>query len=257
MAIADIDKPRSTDATDSVEKGDYPRATTGVVVGSITAFIGFFFLMMSFCSPYWIESYEESRSNFKNMGIWQYCFHDYVYPGYQFPRKFTGCHNIFSHEYYVIREWLLPGWLMSVQAFVTMAFILTITSLSILSLVIIRLPLKGVLQYEWILIRVSYLCTVVSSLFMFFAVAIFGGCAYRRDWLMYPKFNVLGWSYALAVVTFFLLGIAALILHREAKQAYDLRGEQKNLVMQMEMQEPGYQVPRHHQSQSRSLQGYI
>jgi len=92
---------------------------------------------------------------------------------------------------------------------------------------------------------------------MFLAVCIFGGCAYRRDWLMYPKFNVLGWSYALAVVTFMLLGLAALILQREAKQAYEARGEQKNLVMQMEMQEPGYQPPRHHHSQSRSLQGYI
>lgn len=97
----------------------------------------------------------------------------------------------------------------------------------------------------------------IAALFMFLAVCIFGGCAYRRDWLMYPKFNVLGWSYALAVVTFMLLGLAALILQRESRQAYEARGEQKNLVMQMEMQEPGYQPPRHHHSQSRSLQGYI
>lgn len=92
---------------------------------------------------------------------------------------------------------------------------------------------------------------------MFLAVAIFGGCAYRRDWLMYPKFNVLGWSYALAVVTFMLLALAAIIFRRESKEAYEMRGEQKNLVMQMEMQEPGYHPSRHHHhSQSRSL-GYI
>lgn len=78
---------------------------------------------------------------------------------------------------------------------------------------------------------------------------------------MYPKFNVLGWSYALAVVTFILLGMAGLIFHREAREAYEIRGEQKNLVMQMEMQEPGsrlgYPVDRHHHSTSRSLHGYI
>jgi len=251
-------KQQSRDTTDtSMEKGEYPRATNGVVLGAIVGFVGFFVMMMAFCSPYWIESYEETRSSFKNMGLWEYCFKNFVYPYYQLPRQFTGCHNIFSHEYYVIREYLLPGWLMSVQAFVTMAFILTFVVLSILALVIIRLPLKGVLQYEWILIRISYLCTAISSVFMFLGVAIFGGCAYRRDWLMYPKFNVLGWSYALAVLTFMILGVAALILHREARLAYDQRGEQKNLVMQMEMQEPGYQAPKHHHSQSRSLQGYI
>lgn len=52
---------------------------------------------MSFCSPYWIESYDESFSSFKNMGLWEYCFKDFYYPYYQFPRKFNGCHNIFSH----------------------------------------------------------------------------------------------------------------------------------------------------------------
>ncbi|XP_013118424.1 uncharacterized protein LOC106095678 [Stomoxys calcitrans] len=251
-------KQQSTDTTDTgVEKNDYPRATNGVVFGAIITFVGYFFMMMSFCSPYWIESYEESRSSFKNMGLWQYCFKDFTYPNYQFPRKFTGCHNIFSHEYYVIREWLLPGWLMSVQAFVTLSFIIIFFILIILALIVIRLPLKFVLQYEWLLVRISYLGTTISSVFMFLAVCVFGGCAYRRDWLMYPKFNVLGWSYALAVVTFILLGLAALIFHREARQAYEIRGEQKNLVMQMEMQEPGYQADRHHHSTSRSLHGYI
>lgn len=61
------------------------------------AYVGSLFLMMSFVSPYWIESYSESFSSFKNMGLWEYCFKDFYYPYYQFPRKFNGCHNIFSH----------------------------------------------------------------------------------------------------------------------------------------------------------------
>lgn len=159
----------------------------------------------------------------------------------------------------MIREYLVPGWLISVQFLVTVAFVLTMISMSILSLVIVRWPLKAVLQYEWIYIRTAFICIAVSSLFMFLGVVIFGSCAYRRDWLMYPKFNVLSWSYALAVVSFILLGLGGLILHRESKSAYEVRGEAKNLVMQMEMQEPGFQQSRHHHSQSvsRSLQGYI
>ncbi|KAH8419796.1 hypothetical protein KR009_002685 [Drosophila setifemur] len=255
--MRELNKQQSQDTTDGVEKGDYPRATNGIVFGAIVTFASFFVLMMSFCSPYWIESYIETRTSFKNMGLWQYCFKDFVYPKYQFTKMFTGCHNIFSHYFYVIREYLLPGWLMAVQGFVTMSFIIVFLVLLMLSMTIIRLPLKPVLQYEWLLVRFSFFGTAASSLFMFLAVCIFGGCAYRRDWLMYPKFNVLGWSYAFAVVTFMLLFVATLILHREARQAFEARGEQKNLVMQMEMQQPGYQPPRHHHSQSRSLQNYI
>lgn len=247
-------------ANESKESNEYPKATSGVIIASLVAYIGAIFLLMAFCSPYWIESYEETHSSFKNMGLWEYCFKNFVYPNYQFPRYFTGCHNIFSDEYYVIREWLVPGWLMAVQAFICIAFILTFIGLGVLSLVVVRWPLKIVLQYEWILIRMSFICMGISALCIFLAIAVFGGNAYRRDWLMYPKFNVLSWAYSLAVVSFIVLSLSSLILLRESKTSYEMRSEAKNLVAQMEMQEPGFQAPRHHhhhQSQSRSLQGYI
>lgn len=78
------------------------------MLGCLLAYAAGVVLMMSFCSPYWIESYEESFSNFKNMGLWEYCFKDFSYPYYQFPKTFNGCHNIFSHVitlfYYIIEK---------------------------------------------------------------------------------------------------------------------------------------------------------
>lgn len=67
-----------------------------LVLGAILSYVASIFLMMSFCSPYWIESYSESFSSFKNMGLWEYCFKDFTYPYYQYPRLFNGCHHIFS-----------------------------------------------------------------------------------------------------------------------------------------------------------------
>ncbi len=67
-----------------------------LVIGAILTYLAAFFLLMSFCAPYWIESYPESFSSFKNMGLWEYCFKDFDYPFYQFPKQFNGCHNIFS-----------------------------------------------------------------------------------------------------------------------------------------------------------------
>lgn len=94
---------------------------------------------------------------------------------------------------------------------------------------------------------------VFTAFFLFLAVAIFGGNAYRRDWLMYPRFNVLSWSYALAVVAFMILGLAALLLYKEARKSYELRREAKNLVMQMQVQVPGHPGGHH----SRMHSGYI
>lgn len=136
------------------------------MTGAIITFVAGLLLLMSFCSPYWIESYEESFSSFKNMGLWEYCFKDFSYPYYQFPRLFNGCHHIFSHEYYVIREWLLPGWLMVVQTFVTLAFILTFGSLVVMSLVLVRWPLKTVLQYEWLMAQIAFIGTAASCKFL-------------------------------------------------------------------------------------------
>jgi len=239
------------------DKNNYPRASNTLVIGAFLAYVGAIFLLVAFCAPFWIESYEESFSSFKHMGIWQYCFKDFRYPYYQFPKLFDGCHHIFSHEYYVIREYLLPGWLMLVQASVTLAFVLTFGSLAIMACEVCRWPLHLVLRYEWLFSTLSCAGIGVSSLLLFIAVAIFGGNAYRRDWLMYPKFNVLSWAYSCAVVAFMILGMSALLLFKESKTSYEMRREAKNLVMQMQEQEPhsGFHTP--HSGYSRSTGGYI
>lgn len=75
----------------------FPQITGDLIRAAMIVYAGALLLVMSFCSPYWIESYDESFSSFKKMGLWEYCFKDFYYPNYQFPKKFNGCHNIFSH----------------------------------------------------------------------------------------------------------------------------------------------------------------
>lgn len=142
---------------------------------------------------------------------------------------------------------------MAVQAFVTLAFINTFAALGIMACEIIRYPLKTVLRYEWLLTTCSFIAVSVSSVFLFLGVLIFGVNAYRRDWLLYPKFNVISWSYAFAVVAMFFLGAAGLILYKDAKQSYEHRRESKNLVQQMQLHDTA-SIPSSH---SRGLHGYI
>lgn len=54
-----------------------------------------------------------------------------------------------------------------------------------------------------------------TGVFLFLAVVIFGSNCYRRDWLMYPSFNVVSWSFAFAVVAFIFFGkiVSLVIVH--------------------------------------------
>ena len=84
---------------------------------------------------------------------------------------------------------------------------------------------------------------------MFLAVAIFGGQCWRREWLMYPNYNYLSWSYGLAVISFMFHTLGAFFLYLDACSGYKMRKESRNLVMQMQPN------PQSHHSLHRS--GYI
>ncbi|XP_072396574.1 uncharacterized protein pck [Diabrotica undecimpunctata] len=216
------------------EKNNYPKASNYLVNGSLMTYIGGVFLMIAFCSPYWVKSYDDTFSEFKHMGLWEYCFDGFRYPYYQFDHLFDGCHHVFSQEFYVIREWLLPGWLMTVQAFVTMSFLLSFGAQVVMALQLTRWPLHFILQREYILSFINFVCVATVTVFMFLAVVIFGGSYVRRDWLMYPNFNYLCWSYGMACISLLFHGVAAYYMYKESKFSYERRRESKNLIMQMQ-----------------------
>ncbi|XP_012261647.1 uncharacterized protein LOC105689309 [Athalia rosae] len=212
---------------------EYHRASNALVFGAILTYIAGLMLLMAFTSPYWIESYQETFSSFKHMGLWEYCFSEYQHPYYQFYRLFDGCHHVFSHYFYVIREWLLPPWLMAVQGFCTIALIVSFASQVVTIFIVIRWPLRFVLNYEWMLSSIAFVCNGIAAMSLFMAVSVFGGQCWRRDWLMYPNFNHLSWSYAMAVMSFILHGVAAFLLYLDFNSGYKRREESRNLVMQM------------------------
>ncbi|XP_057332381.1 uncharacterized protein LOC130672105 [Microplitis mediator] len=213
---------------------DYHRASNAMVFGGLITYAAGVLLVMSFTSPYWLQSYQETFSDFKHMGLWEYCFKDFRYPYNQLDTLFNGCYHIFSNDFYLIREWLVPFWLMSVQFFATVALLLSFFGQAIIALVLVRWPLRFVLRYEWILSSTVFICDLVAGFFLFLAVAIFGGQCWRRDWLLYPNFNYLSWSYGLAVISFMFHIIGAFFLYLDARAGYKLRKQSRNLVVQMQ-----------------------
>lgn len=122
--------------------------------------------------------------NFKHMGLWTYCFDHFRYPHYQFDKLFDGCNTVFSEEYYVIREWLLPGlllqfillkyinfqllyfegWLLFLELCMTLALLLSLGTLAMIAAVITRYPQRLVLKYEYMLSAACFLATTISGL---------------------------------------------------------------------------------------------
>ncbi|KAF6204120.1 hypothetical protein GE061_002460 [Apolygus lucorum] len=217
----------------TMENREYPRATESMVFGSTLVYVAGMFLLVSFASPYWVESYEGTFSNFKHMGLWEYCFDQFRFPYHQFDKLFSGCHYVYSFEFHIIREWLLPAWLLAVQTFVTLALILSFGAQILAALTIIRYPLKFVLKYEWLLCGIVFVSTAVCALFLFLTVIVFWSQSSRRDWLMYPNFNHVSWSYYFCAASFLLHSIAALILYKDARKSWDTREEKRHLVMEM------------------------
>ena len=80
-----------------------------VFYGTIANFVGLICLVISFSSPYWLQSWEDTQSPFRNMGLWEFCFFKFRHPDYQFDHLFHGCHALYGEEYRLIREKLQPG----------------------------------------------------------------------------------------------------------------------------------------------------
>ena len=120
-------------------------------------------LLMSFASPYWLVSWDDTLSPFKNMGLWEFCFYRFRHPDYQFDHLFHGCHALYGEEYRLIREKLLPGWLMVVQLFATLAFIFSYVGQIVLVALLLRWPLEVILRFEYHFCGLAFACKAVTG----------------------------------------------------------------------------------------------
>ncbi|XP_068220780.1 uncharacterized protein pck isoform X1 [Palaemon carinicauda] len=213
----------------------FTRPSPSMVNAGIVAFVATIFFIISFTSPYWLQSYAYTYNDFSNMGLWEFCFDGFRYPKYQFDYKFTGCNYVFSKEYRIIWTWMLPAWFMSVQAFMTIALLASITSLVTVSMVLMRMPLQLVMRHEWHLTGFCCICQAVTVVSIFFAVLVFGVMCWSRDWLLNPNFNYLSWSYAFAIVAGGIHAFAGLTFLHETYEARERKRMASN-VMHMEPQ---------------------
>merc|ERR1711997_70899 len=215
------------------EKAKAQRTSEALFYGSIASFVSGVLLLMSYASPYWLASWRDTQSPFVNMGLWEFCFFRFRHPDYQFDHLFHGCHMLYGEEYRLIREKLLPGWLMVVQFFVTISLLSSAIGIIIIVCLYLRSPLEWILRFEWHFCRAAFVCKGLSALLLFLSICIFGGKCWDRDWLLYPNYNYVSWSYAFAVFSCMGHIVATIFLYIDCQQAKERKERNKALIMQM------------------------
>jgi len=230
-----IRMPGSTYSQDTIqnEKLAAQRTSQTLMNACITGFIGGLLLLISFASPYWLQSWGDTNSPFTNMGLWEVCFFRFRFPKFQFDRLFTGCHAVWGTDYRLIREWLLPWWLMLVQFFMAFSFLISFIGQMFDVCLLLRWPLERILRLEWQIVYVSFILKGLTAVTLFVTVCLFGGSCWDRGWLLYPNYNYVSWSYAFACFSMVAHGGAAFLMFVEGKAAKERKERNMALVMQM------------------------
>ncbi|PAA62667.1 hypothetical protein BOX15_Mlig023171g1 [Macrostomum lignano] len=151
---------------------------------------------LSFCSPYWLESYPETRSTFLRVGLWSVCFDRFIHPKDNFGIEWTGCYWIFDWNLWnaasgngSTRHGSSPyrcsaAWPSSRTASAWCASCSTSCWLATGAESSICLGTQA-----------------IAALFLLVGLIVFGVKVDDRDWMPRPDHNHLSWSFAFAVLS--------------------------------------------------------
>lgn len=190
------------------------------VSGTVLAVLATIVHILAFSTQHWLESFEQAKSRFDRIGLWEACFNVFGYDRDQLGKQYDGCHWIYSYEYKPIFDWLNPRWFLSVQIIMTLALILNIVT---------ALRLVVGICGKWLSHKMA-LSQFIVSMTMFLsgaliavAVSVFGvKSKIDRQWFPRPDQNYLSWSFGLAVVSgFFAVFSAMCLLFDSLRIKYD------------------------------------
>merc|ERR1712106_447019 len=166
-------------------------------------------------------------SPFLNLGLWTVCFDKVRHPHVQFEKLYDGCYSMWGDELRMISYWISPGWMIAIQTSSSCALIVSLLSQLCSVGLVLRTPRSVVLRFEGKLITIASACDGFSGLVMLLNVLVFSLSCWSRDWLLYPNYNYLSWSFALAMGSV-LAFLSSLICHIKERKFAKAR-ETKNL----------------------------
>jgi hypothetical protein len=180
-------------------------------------------LCISFCSPYWIQTWPMSENRFKNMGLWHVCFYNYMQFKDDSQQIYSECWWVFDQQtrHYKLREWLIPPWFISCQVLTTGCLVIEIATAIVTGLIFLHCcPLMNheYLQTYGIFAAGSmmFLVTMVSLV----VAILFGWQVNDRYWMPRPDQNYLSWGFGFLIISAICTLVAGLCLFKAAWDTY-------------------------------------
>lgn len=234
-------------------------APTGMMawVGFGCAIFALLSLSIAFASPYWLQCWPNSFNNFRNLGLWQVCFHDYMHHKDDSQEIYNGCWWVFNQEkrYWKLREWLLPPWFISCQVLVTGTLLVEIGTVIIVAMIFLHCC--PIMNHEYLqtygMFSASAMMFLVAMITLITAIT-FGAESQDRYWMPRPDLNFLSWGFGFYIISGIMSLAAGVTFFYEAWKVYkDLLNREKEFTMAA-MEMSGY--PMTNMSQSGYQDGY-
>lgn len=180
--------------------------------------ISFILLSISFFSNHWLSSYAFGNSKFIRMGLWKFCFYNYIHPGFYKDIRLKGCRYFFDSTYEDVRDWLQPTWLVFLQIFMTLAFIHHLIAVLIEAMVYMKLLKK----HQFLLTLLTTIAHSNTTLLLSFASLIFYLRAFDKNWIIEPELNYFDWSYYLTICSLCCNIFATYLFKRETMKTKEI-----------------------------------
>ncbi|ELT92572.1 hypothetical protein CAPTEDRAFT_167369 [Capitella teleta] len=210
-------------------------------------------LSVSFASPYWLQAWPNSFNNFRNLGLWQICFHDYMHHKDDSQEIYSECWWVFKQDakYSKLREWLLPPWFMSVQVLVTGTLLIEIGT--VITVAMIFLHICPIMNHEYLQTYGMFAAASMMFLVTMFTIIIgtvFAVECQDRNWMPRPDLFFLSWGFGFYIISGIMSLFSGIAFFYEAWKVYKELLEREMEFTHAALQMSGY--PMTNQSQAYS-----
>ncbi|KAF5394831.1 PMP-22/EMP/MP20/Claudin tight junction [Paragonimus heterotremus] len=199
-------------------------------IGCTISFVTFCLLLISFVTPYWLQSWSRLHTSFMRHGLWEFCLKGYVDRTDMDMVSYYDCWWILSPYYAKIYTQLVPFWFIIIQVLLSISIAIQLI-LFVLLLAYLCERIRHVERriFSIVLMTVGHAITACA---LFPAVLVFGVNYQDPDWMPEPKFNWPSWSYGCAILATFSSIFAAICFGLIARE---LRRDLEDYTMDFPM----------------------
>ncbi|OON16986.1 hypothetical protein X801_07183 [Opisthorchis viverrini] len=169
--------------------------------GCVISFVTFGLILLSFVTPYWLQSWSRLHTPFLRLGLWEFCLKGFMERVDQGMVSYFDCWWILSPYYSKIFAELVPFWFIIIQVLMSVSLAIQV----VLFVLLIVYLCERIRHVERRIFSINMMAVghALTACALFPALVVFGVNWKNPNWMPYPKFNWPSWSYGAAILANF------------------------------------------------------